>query len=192
MLRNKKLKHSACHEIIVPSVFETALVARGNIVVIMLQGSKRWPRGESALLPPMWPRSNPGIDAIRGLSLLLVLFSERFFSGYSGFPLSSKPTLPNSKSTRNQVGEEPLSRCATSKIVIYLFVYLYVNVQSSTVKLRLTDTSSLQTVYSLGKECPHIFSKFNPLNTDTSLIRRLSMAPLVSVLKGFDSSSSNF
>ena len=162
----------------------------------MLQGSKRWPRGESARLPPMWPRSNPGIDAIRGLSLLLVLFSERFFSGYSGFPLSSKPTLPNSKSTRNQVGEEPLSRCATSKIVIYLFVYLfvylYVNVQSSTVKLRLTDTSSLQTVYSLGKECPHIFSKFNPLNTDTSLIRRLSMAPLVSVLKGFDSSSSNF
>ena len=158
----------------------------------MLQGSKRWPRGESARLPPMWPRSNPGIDAIRGLSLLLVLFSERFFSGYSGFPLSSKPTLPNSKSTRNQVGEEPLSRCATSKIVIYSFVYLYVNVQSSTVKLRLTDTSSLQTVYSLGKECPHIFCKFNPLNTDTSLIRRLSMAPLVSVLKGFDSSSSNF
>ena len=158
----------------------------------MLQGSKRWPRGESARLPPMWPRSNPGIDAIRGLSLLLVLFSERFFSGYSGFPLSSKPTLPNSKSTRNQVGEEPLSRCATSKIVIYLFVYLYVNVQSSTVKLRFTDTSSLQTVYSLGKECPHIFSKFNPLNTDTSLIRRLSMAPLVSGLKGFDSSSSNF
>ena len=151
----------------------------------MLQGSKRWPRGESARLPPMWPRSNPGIDAIRGLSLLLVLFSERFFSGYSGFPLSSKPTLPYSKSTRNQVGEEPLSRCATC-------VYLYVNVQSNTVKLRLTDTSSLQTVYSLGKECPHMFSKFNPLNTDTSLIRRLSMAPLVSVLKGFDSSSSNF
>ena len=117
-----------------------------------------------------------------------LLCSERFFPGYSGFPLSSKPTLPNSNSTRNQVDEEPLSGCATSKIVIYL----YVNVQSSTVKLRLTDTSSLQTVYSLGKECPHIFSKCNPLNTDTSLIRRLSMAPLVSVLKGFDSSSSNF
>ena len=134
--------------------------------------------------PAQIPTSTP---YVHGLRLLLVLFSERFFSGYSGFPLSSKPTLPNSKSTRNQVGEEPLSRCATSKIVIYLFVYLYVNVQSSTVKLRLTDTSSLQTVYSLGKECPYIFSKFNPLNMDTSLIRRLSMAPL-----GFDSSNSNF
>ena len=37
--------------------------------------------------------SNPGVDAICGLSLLLVFSltgSERFFSGYSSFPLSSK------------------------------------------------------------------------------------------------------
>ena len=36
---------------------------------------------------------NPGINATRGLTLLLVLsleHSERFFSGYSGFPLSLK------------------------------------------------------------------------------------------------------
>ena len=39
------------------------------------------------------PGSNPGVDAICGLSLLLVLSlvcSERFFSGYSGFLLSLK------------------------------------------------------------------------------------------------------
>ena len=30
-----------------------------------------------------------------------LLCSERFFSGYSGFPLSSKPTLPNSNSICN-------------------------------------------------------------------------------------------
>ena len=35
--------------------------------------------------------STPGVDAICGLSLLLVLSCfERFFSRYSGFPLSSK------------------------------------------------------------------------------------------------------
>ena len=39
---------------------------------------------------------------------------------------------------------------------------------------------------SLGNVSPHIFSKFNPLNTDTLFIRTLSMAPLVSVLTGFD------
>ena len=41
----------------------------------------------------MWPGSNPVVDAICGLSLLLVLSlcgSERFFFGYSGFPLFSK------------------------------------------------------------------------------------------------------
>ena len=38
------------------------------------------------------PGSNPGIDAICGLSLLLVLSHapRGFFSGYSGFPLSLK------------------------------------------------------------------------------------------------------
>ena len=38
------------------------------------------------------PGSTPGVDAICGLSLLLVLSlgSERFFSRYSCFPLSSK------------------------------------------------------------------------------------------------------
>ena len=32
---------------------------------------------------------------------------------------------------------------------------------------------------SQGKECPYIFSKFNPINTDTSLLRTVSMAPSV-------------
>ena len=46
----------------------------------------------------------------------------------------------------------------------------------------------LRTVFlSLGKESPYTFSKFNLLNTDTSLIRTLSMAPSVSILTSFDS-----
>ena len=71
------------------------------------------------------PGSNPGVDAICGLSLLLVLcFSPRGFSpGIPVFPSPEKPTFPNSNSTRNQVDEEPLSRCATSKS---LFIYLFI------------------------------------------------------------------
>ena len=41
----------------------------------------------------MWLGSNPGVDAICGLSLLLALSlsgSERFFSRYYGFTLSLK------------------------------------------------------------------------------------------------------
>ena len=62
------------------------------------------------------PGSNLGVDAICGLSLLLVLsFAPRGFSpGTSVFPSPQKPTFPNSNSTRNQVDEEPLCGCATS------------------------------------------------------------------------------
>ena len=72
--------------------------------------------------------SNPGVDAICGLSLLLVLsFAPRGFSpGTPVFPSPPKPTFPNSNSTRSQVDEEPLCGCATCKslFIYYLFIYI--------------------------------------------------------------------
>ena len=73
------------------------------------------------------PGSNPSVDAICGLSLLLVLYlTPRGFSpGTPVFPSPQKPTFPNSNSTRNQVDEEPLCGCATCKsLFIYLFIHL--------------------------------------------------------------------
>ena len=57
------------------------------------------------------PASNPGVDAICGLSLLLVslLCPERFFSGYSGFHLSLKNNI---------------SKCYLS-LFRYLLTYLF-------------------------------------------------------------------
>ena len=65
--------------------------------------------------------SNPGVDAICGLSLLLVLsFALRGFSPCTPvFPSHRKPGFSNSNSTRNQVDEEPLGGGATSKSCIY-------------------------------------------------------------------------
>jgi len=70
------------------------------------------------------PGSNPGVDAICGLSLLLVLlFAPRGFSpGTPVFPSPQKPTFPDSNSARNQVDEEPFCGCATSKSLFYLFI----------------------------------------------------------------------
>ena len=58
---------------------------------------------------------------------------------------------------------------------------------------RFTDTRLIrkphyygQFALSLGKESPYFFSKFNPLNTDTSSIWTLSMAPSMPVLTEFD------
>ena len=57
------------------------------------------------------PGSTPGVDAICGLTLLLVLsFVPKGFSpGTPVFLSPQNPTFPNSNSTRNQVDEEPLS-----------------------------------------------------------------------------------
>ena len=76
------------------------------------------------------PGSNPGVDAICGLSLLLVLsLAPRGFSpGTPVFPSPQKPTFPNSNSTRNQLDEEPLCGCATSKsLLIYIYYLKYLN-----------------------------------------------------------------
>ena len=70
--------------------------------------------------------SNPGVDTICGLSLLLVLsLAPRGFSPSTPvFTSPQKPTFPNSNSTRNQVDEEPLCGCTTCKsLFIYLFIY---------------------------------------------------------------------
>ena len=90
-----------------------------------MMGSKGWRSGESARLPPMWPgfkfrhRCHMWLEFMVGS----LLCSESFFSVYSGFPSSQKPTFPNSNSTKNQVDEETLSLrgCATSKS---FFIYL--------------------------------------------------------------------
>ena len=55
-------------------------------------GSKGWRSGESTRLPLMWRRFSPGVAAICGLSLLLVLSSgpRAFPPGTLVFPLTLK------------------------------------------------------------------------------------------------------
>ena len=63
--------------------------------ILFFEQEQGWRSGESAHLPPMWP----GFDS-RSRRHMWVEFvvgsrpcSERFFSGYSGFPLSSKTNI---------------------------------------------------------------------------------------------------
>ena len=51
------------------------------------------------------------------------ILREVFLRGTLVFPSPQKPTLPNSNSTRNQVDEEPLCGCATSKSLLLFFFY---------------------------------------------------------------------
>ena len=62
------------------------------------------------------PGSNPSVETICGLSLLVLSLAQRDFSpGTPVFPIPQKPTFPHCNSIRNQVDEEPLGGFVTSK-----------------------------------------------------------------------------
>ena len=92
----------------------------------LARGSKGWRSGESARLPPMWPgfksrrRRHMWVEFVVGS----LPCSERFFSGYSGFPLSSKTSI-----FKFQFDQESGRRGTTLwmcylQIIIYLFIYV--------------------------------------------------------------------
>jgi len=75
------------------------------------------------------PGSNPGVDAICGLSLLLVLsLAPRGFSpGTPVFPSPQKPTFPNSNSTRNQVHtKNHYVDVLPANHYLFYFIYLFI------------------------------------------------------------------
>ena len=99
-------------------------------VVLNSQKAQPWEARDGAVVRALashqcGPGSNPGVDAICGLSLSLVLsFAPGGFSpGTPVFPSPRKPTFSNSNSTRNQVHEEPLYGCATSNSLFIYFLF---------------------------------------------------------------------
>jgi len=86
----------------------------------------------------------------------------------------------------------PLSYAESPSRVINLAPSLLASIGCA-VKLRFKDTRLVRTPHcygqfslSLVKVSPHSFFKFNPIDTDTPIIRTLCMAPSDSVLTGFD------
>ena len=72
----------------------------------MMTGEQGWCSGESTRLPPMWPGFDSPIRHLMSTEFVGSLScSERFFSGYSGFPLSPKtnisPTRPHKLTALN-------------------------------------------------------------------------------------------
>ena len=100
-------------------------------VKVVPLGSKGWQSGESARLPPM----SPGFNSRRRRHMWVEFVvgslpcSERFFSGYSGFPSPQKPTLPNSNSiwnARTRLNEFiGTPRCFLGKQAIYNFIIFF-------------------------------------------------------------------
>ena len=104
--------------------FQKDAVRRGlKLAKGTAMGSDGWRSGESARLPPMWPgfksrrRRHMWVEFVVGS----LLCSGRFFSGYSGFPLSSKTNI-----FKFQFNQESGTRRTTLwmcylQFIIYLF-----------------------------------------------------------------------
>ena len=96
------------------------------------------------------PGSNPGGEFVVGS----LLCSERFFSGYSGFPLSSKTNI-----SKFQFDQESGRRRTTLwmcylQIIIYLFIYLFNEDgagSNSAVPLTWTDISRQTACFTCGR-----------------------------------------
>ena len=119
------------------------------------------------------PGSNPDVDAICGLSLLLVLsFAPRGFSPLTlVFPSPQKPRFPNSNSIRNQGDEEPLCGCATSESLLLLLLLLLL--LSLLLLLLLLLLLSLLNPGLRRKKCPFLLNRGVPSIEviDTKIVR---------------------
>ena len=109
-------------------------------------GSKGWRSGESARLPPVWPGFKSRHRRHMWVELVVssILFSERFFSGYSGFPLSTKTHI-----SKFQFDQESGRRRTTLwmcylQIIIYLFILL--QAMTCTVLLHCPISAEIRTV----------------------------------------------
>ena len=102
------------------------------IIIISIIREVRGRSGESTRLPPMWPGFKSWRRAICGLSFCSFspLLREVFLRVLRLSP-RLKPTISNSKSTRNQVGEVPLSGCVASKSLLFSFVHRQLSTTTS-------------------------------------------------------------
>ena len=99
--------------------------------VISSLGERGWRSGESARLPPMCPgfdsqtRRHMWVEFVVGS----LLCSKRFFSGYSGFPLSSKTNISKFQFNLDvrHFSHEPLARVIAQALPVLDIKFTFTN-----------------------------------------------------------------
>ena len=95
-----------------------------NLEQGLIQGSRGGAAVKALASHQCGPGSNPGVDTMCGLSLLLVLSpcSERFFSGCSGIPHSTKTSISKFQFNQESGRRRTSMWMCYLQIVIYLFI----------------------------------------------------------------------
>ena len=93
---------------------------------MIIWGSRGWRSGESARLPPVWSgfkswrRRHMWVEFVVGS----LPCSERFFSGYSGFPLSSKTNISKFLFDQESGRRRTTLWMCYLQVIICLLIYL--------------------------------------------------------------------
>ena len=80
-----------------------------------------WRGGESTLLPPKWPGLQIPVSTPYVVEFVVrsLPCSEKFFSGFSGFPCPQKPTFPKFQFDQQSGGRR------TTEWICYLQIFIY-------------------------------------------------------------------
>ena len=137
-------------------------------------GSKGWRSGESARLPPKRPgfisrrRHHMWVEFVVGS----LLRSERFFSGYSGFPLSSKTSI-----SKFQFDQESGRRRTTLWMCyLHIVIYLFINYNQVGCVNKLYDVNAWQPLKATSQQTAvsRFSLVFQLLTTKHKLIFKIS------------------
>ena len=108
----------------------SSLLAHQAGAVLRFLGEQGWRSGESARLQPM----SPGFDSRTRRHMWVefvvgsLLCSERFFSGYSGFPLSSKTNISKFQFDLDYcqaLYQEPLARVIAQALPVFEIKFIF-------------------------------------------------------------------
>ena len=111
-----------------PRFEELAYVVPHFEALTRVVGEQGWCSGESSRLPTMWPwfksrrRRHMWVEFVVGS----LSCSERFFSWYSDFPLSSKTNISKFQFDQESGRRRTTMWMCYPQIVIYLFIYLFI------------------------------------------------------------------
>ena len=106
-----------------------------------------WHSSESSRLSPMWPgfKSRPQHHMWVEFVVGSLPCSKRFFSGYSGFPLSSKTNISKFHFNQESGGQRTTMWMCYLQIVVYFFIlFLYFTIVFAFPSLFLLSVGGLE------------------------------------------------
>ena len=141
--------------------------------VIVRREEQGWRSGESTRLPPMWP----GFESWRRRHMWVEFVvgslpcSERFFSGYSGFPLSSKTNISKLQFDQESGRRRSIMWMCYLQIVIYFFIHLEDWLWKVATRIKASDFNKGSAVY----VCSYLLLFFHKLRMNKWMQRFYSL-----------------